>query len=50
MYKHIKNEADKESVAGLRLYVEINNSVAQHTYEVLGMKSLHYKMFEWMKE
>jgi GNAT superfamily N-acetyltransferase len=50
MYMHIKNEADKESVAGLRLYVETNNSVAQHTYEALGMKSLHYKMFEWMKE
>jgi ribosomal protein S18 acetylase RimI-like enzyme len=47
---HIKNEADKENVAGLRLYVETNNSVAQSTYEALGMKSLHYKMFEWMKE
>ena len=50
MYMHIKNEAVKESVAGLRLYVETNNSVAQHTYEALGMKSIHYKMFEWMKK
>jgi GNAT superfamily N-acetyltransferase len=50
MYHHIKNEADKEGVAGLRLYVETNNSKAQHTYEALGMQSLHYKMFEWMKE
>ena len=50
MYLHIKNEAVKESVAGLRLYVETNNSVAQHTYEALGMKSIHYKMFEWMKK
>jgi len=50
MYLHIKDEAGKESIAGLRLYVETNNSVAQNTYEALGMKSLHYKMFEWMKE
>jgi predicted GNAT family acetyltransferase len=50
MYLHIKDEAGKESIAGLRLYVETNNSVAQNTYEAIGMKSLHYKMFEWMKE
>ena len=50
MYEHIKNEADKEGIAGLRLYVETNNLSAQNTYEALGMKSLHYKMFEWMKE
>jgi len=50
MYLHIKNEAVKESVAGLRLYVETNNAAAQHTYEALGMKSIHYKMFEWLKE
>jgi len=50
MYKHIKNEADKYGIAGLRLYVETNNLRAQHTYEALGMKSLHYKMYEWMKE
>jgi GNAT superfamily N-acetyltransferase len=50
MYLHIKDEAGKESIAGLRLYVETNNSVAQNTYEALGMKSFHYKMFEWMKE
>jgi GNAT superfamily N-acetyltransferase len=50
MYQYIKNEADKEGIAGLRLYVETNNSRAQHTYEVLGMKSQHYKMYEWMRE
>lgn len=50
MYNHIKNEAEKEGVAGLRLYVESNNLSAQATYASLGMKSLHYKMFEWMKE
>jgi ribosomal protein S18 acetylase RimI-like enzyme len=50
MYLHIKNEAEKNGIAGLRLYVETNNSGAQSTYEALGMKSLHYKMYEWMKE
>jgi GNAT superfamily N-acetyltransferase len=50
MYQHIKNEAEKEKIAGLRLYVETNNITAQNTYENLGMKSLHYKMYEWMKE
>src|SRR5450759_728175 len=50
MYLHIKNEADKQGVAGLRLYVESNNSRAQNTYEALGMKSGHYTMYEWLKE
>jgi ribosomal protein S18 acetylase RimI-like enzyme len=50
MYSQIKNEAEKQSVAGLRLYVETNNSGAQKTYEALGMKSEHYTMYEWMKE
>jgi len=50
MYSHIRNEADKQGVVGLRLYVESNNSRAQNTYESLGMKSDHYKMYEWMKK
>jgi GNAT superfamily N-acetyltransferase len=50
MYLHIKNETYKGGIAGLRLYVETNNSKAQYTYEALGMKSHHYKMYEWMKE
>jgi GNAT superfamily N-acetyltransferase len=49
MYLHIKNEAEKKGVAGLRLYVETNNTRAQNTYESLGMQSEHYKMYEWLK-
>jgi GNAT superfamily N-acetyltransferase len=49
MYLHIKNEAEKNGVAGLRLYVETNNTRAQNTYESLGMQSEHYKMYEWLK-
>jgi GNAT superfamily N-acetyltransferase len=50
MYSYIKNEADKQGVAGLRLYVDTNNSGAQKTYEALGMKREHYTMYEWLKE
>jgi len=50
MYNFIKDEADKQNVAGLRLYVETNNSRAQKTYEALGMRSEHYTMYEWLKE
>jgi GNAT superfamily N-acetyltransferase len=50
MYIHVKNEAEKNGVAGLRLYVETNNSRARKTYEALGMNCIHYAMFEWLKE
>ena len=50
MYSFIKDEADKQGVAGLRLYVETNNSSAQKTYEALGMMSEHYTMYEWLKD
>jgi GNAT superfamily N-acetyltransferase len=50
MYSHIKNEADRHGVAGLRLYAAITNSQAQKTYQALGMKNEHYTMYEWMKE
>ena len=49
MYLHVKHEAEIQGVAGLRLYVETNNSSAQRTYEALGMQSEHYKMFEWLR-
>jgi ribosomal protein S18 acetylase RimI-like enzyme len=50
MYSFIKDEADKNKVAGLRLYVESNNVNAQKTYKALGMCSEHYTMYEWLKE
>jgi ribosomal protein S18 acetylase RimI-like enzyme len=50
MYSCIKNESDRQGVAGLRLYVETNNKRAQKTYESLGMQSEHYTMYEWLKE
>jgi GNAT superfamily N-acetyltransferase len=49
MYSLIKDEAEKQGIAGLRLYVETNNIPAQKTYESLGMQSEHYRMYEWLK-
>jgi ribosomal protein S18 acetylase RimI-like enzyme len=50
MYAYIKEEAEKQDAAGLRLYVETKNFAAQKTYESLGMRSEHYRMYEWLKE
>jgi GNAT superfamily N-acetyltransferase len=50
MYNVILEEAGKNNVGGLRLYVETNNKIAQTTYESLGMKCQHYLMYEWLKE
>ena len=50
MYSFIRNEAEKNGIAGLRLYVESNNTPARKTYEALGMSSEHYTMYEWLRE
>jgi ribosomal protein S18 acetylase RimI-like enzyme len=49
MYSGIKEDAEKQGIAGLRLYVETNNIPAQKTYESLGMQCEHYRMYEWLK-
>ena len=50
MYTFIRNKAEEQGVAGLRLYVETGNTRAKQTYEALGMTSEHYSFYEWMKE
>jgi GNAT superfamily N-acetyltransferase len=50
MYLYIREEAEKQNIAGLRLYVETNNIRACKTYESLGMNSEHYRMYEWLKD
>ena len=50
MYNHIKELAQEQDIAGLRLYVETRNSRAQKTYEALGMSSEHYAFYEWMRK
>ncbi len=49
MYNFIKEEASKENIPGLRLYVEKDNIRAQLTYQAMGMDGEHYRLFEWMK-
>jgi len=50
MYNYIKQLAEDQDIAGLRLYVELGNSRAQKTYEALGMNSEHYAFYEWMRK
>jgi len=49
MYSHVKSEAERLGIAGLRLYVESNNDPARKTYEAMGMSSQHYTMYEWLR-
>lgn len=50
MYNHIKQlvEADPD-LKGIRLYVDKNNTMAQNTYQKIGMNGEHYTVYEWMK-
>ncbi|NLV19037.1 MAG: GNAT family N-acetyltransferase [Bacteroidetes bacterium] len=50
MYTFIKALGEKQDIAGLRLYVETNNTQAKMTYEALGMNSGHYSFYEWMRK
>ena len=36
-------------LAGLRLFVEQRNHLAQQVYESLGMTREHYHLYEWLK-
>ena len=36
-------------LAGLRLYVDKANRVAQQVYDALGMTAEHYDLYEWLK-
>lgn len=49
MYDFAKNAALDQGVAGLRLYVEVDNKRAQKTYGAMGMSGDHYTLFEWLK-
>lgn len=49
MYSFVRDEAIIAGIAGLRLYVESNNTRARKTYESLGMTSEHYTMYEWLR-
>lgn len=46
LYNHVKELSTSKNVCGFRLYVETENTVAQKTYEKLGMEQTHYYMYE----
>ncbi len=50
MYEHVRSlvEASAE-YAGLKLYVDKDNTPAQAVYRRVGMKDSHYNLFEWNK-
>jgi len=50
MYDFIKEEAIKQGIPGLRLYVEKDNLRAQQTYMAMGMDGEHYRFYEWFSE
>jgi GNAT superfamily N-acetyltransferase len=50
MYNHIRQLSEELDIAGLRLYVETRNMLAQKTYEAMGMSSEHYAFYEWMRK
>jgi GNAT superfamily N-acetyltransferase len=47
LFEYIHSLAtSRPDICGLRLYVEENNTRARQTYERLGMKHSHYRMYE----
>jgi ribosomal protein S18 acetylase RimI-like enzyme len=47
LYYHLKEiAAERKNVAGIRLYVEKNNTTAKQVYERLGMYDPGYDMYE----
>jgi GNAT superfamily N-acetyltransferase len=50
MYEHIKEMVKNDNeIAGLKLYVDTENTNAIKTYKAIGMDGEHYKLFEWYK-
>lgn len=48
LYEHVGRAAQQEGVAGLRLYVEVENHRAQAVYRQLGMDGERYRLYEVM--
>ena len=51
IYEYVKGRVLKnDSLKGIRLYADKQNSGAQQVYRKLGMNPDHYITFEWLKE
>ena len=47
LYSYIYQQASSDNtIGGIRLYVDRDNTVAQQTYSSLGMAKSHYEMYE----
>jgi GNAT superfamily N-acetyltransferase len=47
MHEFVRTLAQRDTqICGLRLYVERNNTVAQQTYQHIGMSETHYRIYE----
>ena len=47
MHDYVLNVAEsRKDICGIRLYVERTNTIAQQTYEDLGMTHSHYDLYE----
>jgi len=50
LYAYARQEALAAGTGGLRLYVDLTNTVAQAVYRSMGMTGDHYRVFEDMFE
>ena len=47
LFRHVEELAERDpGVCGIRLYVEKDNRNARRTYEALGMRDAHYRIYE----
>ena len=47
MHEFVRRQALQDAqICGLRLYVEHNNTIAQQTYQHIGMSATHYRLYE----
>lgn len=47
LYQHLMTLAEGQpDICGVRLYVETHNTIAQETYQNLGMQKAHYHLYE----
>lgn len=47
MYEFLQSKASEQpDVCGFRLYVEKNNTIAQSTYEKIGLEEIYYRVYE----
>ena len=50
LYLNLKTQVQQSpELAGLRLYVDRQNTSAQKIYDKLGMNKEHYELYEWLK-